>query len=55
MAPLPAFAMVAGLVVELGLTKKTTFEAAAAPSIYDWLKPSSDLRSPRNSSTLPRP
>ena len=55
MAPFPAFAITEGLVVEDGLTRKITLLAAAAPSTRACDKPSRDLRSPRNSSTLPRP
>ena len=55
MAPFPAFAIVAGFVVEDGLTRKITLLAAAAPSTRACDKPSRDLRSPRNSSTQPRP
>ena len=44
-----------GVVVLEGATVKTTFAAAALPSTRLCIIPSSDLRSPRNSSTLPRP
>ena len=54
-APLPACASEAGLVVELGDTVKITLAAAADPSTNACIKPSRDLRSPMNSSTLPRP
>ena len=40
-APLPALASVAGLVVLDGDTMNTTFAAAAEPSISAWLSASS--------------
>ena len=55
MAPLPACAIVAGLVELEGDTVKITFAAAAEPSTSAWESASNDRKSPKNSSTLPRP
>ena len=54
-APLPALDNVCGLVVAEGDTKNTTLLATADPSTRACDSPLSDLRSPMNSSTLPRP
>ena len=54
-APLPALESVCGLVIEDGDTRNNTFAAAAEPSTRACASALSDLRSPRNSSTLPRP
>ena len=55
MAPLPALASEAGLVVEEGETRKMTLAALAEPSINAWDKALRERKSPRNSSTRPRP
>ena len=55
MAPFDARASDCGLVVALGDTRKTTFAAALVPSTIAFINISRLERSPKNSSTLPRP